>query len=142
MPSRVPQYTRNIKQRVVYKDFTPNLTLLPITGELLILKNDQAVAQSIRNLVLTYNGERYYNQQVGSTVSRDLFEMVDDFTLDRIKNSIISTINNFEQRAINVVVNVEGKPTDNFVNVTIQFGISIQPGQSFSVPTIVLQVRG
>jgi phage baseplate assembly protein W len=141
--NRSPQLTRtSVKQRIVYQDFSPNLDVLPITGELLILKNAQAVAQSIRNLVLTILGERYYAPLVGSTVNKALFDFVDDFTMDQIRDSIVFTIQNYEPRAQNVNVTVTGIPTQNQVQVDIFFTIVVSPGQTFSVPTMVLPVRG
>jgi phage baseplate assembly protein W len=141
--NRSPQLTRtSVKQRVVYQDFTQNLDVLPITGELLILKNAQAVAQSIKNLVLTILGERYYAPLVGSTVNKSLFDFVDDFTMDQIRDSISYTIQNYEPRAQNVNIMVTGIPTQNQVQVDIYFTIVVSPGQTFSVPTMVLPVRG
>jgi phage baseplate assembly protein W len=142
MADRSPQLTRTIKQKVVWKDITQNLDVLPgSAGDLYILKDAQAVAQSIRNCVLTLPFERYYNPFFGSTISNDLFEFVDPITLDRIQNTISTTIASFEPRALNVVVTCDANPAQHTVVVTIAFGIAIAPGQTFNVQPIVLKVR-
>ena len=141
MPSRVNQFTRFNKQKIVYRDFRINLDRQPVTGELDVNVNEKAVMQSITNLVLTYPGERYYHPEIGSTVSRSLFEFVDDFTTDRLKESILQTIQFFEPRAQNVEVTVKGDPANHLYNVEISFQVlNISPSR-FIVPTIVLRVR-
>jgi phage baseplate assembly protein W len=142
MASRVPQITKqNVQSRKIYKDITINLDRTPITGELSILVNAEAVKQSIKNLVRTYPGERYYNPVLGSTISRSLFEFSDDFTLDQIKATTLSTITQWEPRALNPNVQVTAVPQLHAVNVDISFTITLFPDQRFSVPTIVLPVR-
>lgn len=140
MPSRVNQLTRNLKERVVWTDFTPNLNLNPTTKELLILKNSQAVSQSIYNLVQTWPGERYYQPSLGCLVSKENFEFIDDFAADRIKESIMNTIQVYEPRAQNLVVNVTADPPNHYVLVTIQYTLALFPNQTFNVP-VTLRVR-
>lgn len=142
MPSRVGQITRTAKTRIVYRTIAPNFMLLPVTGELKTLINEQAVARSIYNLVFTYPTERYYRPDIGSPIPRGLFEFADDFTADRIKNNILNTIQNYEPRAQNPTVAVQAFPNDNFFNVDVTFNIAALPQQLFSVPTIVVKVRG
>src|SRR5271170_5277814 len=104
--SRVSQLTSNVKQRIVYRDFTMNLNKSALTGDLIMLTNAGAVIQSVRNLILTYLGERFYQPLVGSTISRSLFEFVDAPTSDLLKDSILQCINTYEPRAQGVTVNV------------------------------------
>lgn len=141
MVSRASQLTRNVKQKVVYRDFNMNLNASPITGDLIMLVNADAVKQSIRNLVLTYPGERFYQPLVGSIVSRNLFDFVDQYNTDQLKDTIFSTIANYEPRAQNVTVTVTGRPQDNAYDVDISFSIVSLPGVTQNVPTIVLPVR-
>src|SRR5271166_3744989 len=141
MANRSPQLTRNVKQRVLYKDITPNLDRRPVSGELEILTNAAAVAQSIRNCVLTLLTERYYNPLFGSTVNDDLFEFADDFTMGRVKTTITNTITTWEPRAQNLNVVVTGDGPNHKMIVNIYFTIVLVPSQVFSVQPIVLKVR-
>ena len=142
MPSRVGQITRTSKTRIVYRSLAPNFTLLPVTGELKTVINAQAIAQAIRNVIFTFPTERYYRLDIGSTIPRDLFEFADEFTADRIKSTILTTLQNYEPRAQNPTVVVTPFPQDNYFNVDVTFNIAALPQQLFSVPTVVVKVRG
>ena len=70
----------------------------PLTFDLIANKNENAIARSIRNLILTVPGERPFNAELGSQVSRLLFEPIDDITTAALREQIENTINNFEPR--------------------------------------------
>src|SRR5580765_731496 len=113
MTSRANKITRNSKTRVVYRSLAPDLALLPLTGELRTLLNEDAIKASIKNLIFTYPGEKFYHPDIGSTVSRDVFEFLDDFTLDRMKETILQTLQ-YEPRALNPHVTFDPQPQDNY----------------------------
>ncbi len=56
-----------------FKDLSMTFQVNPINYDLIALKNETAIARSVRNLVLTYPGERFFNENLGSKVSRSLF---------------------------------------------------------------------
>ena len=70
----------------------------PLNDDLIAIKNQNAIARSLRNLVLTSPGERFFNNDLGSRVNRLLFQNMDDLTASSIKSEIENTINNFEPR--------------------------------------------
>ena len=70
----------------------------PLTDDLIAIKNQTAISRSIRNLVLTAPGERFFNNELGSRVNELLFETVDDITAASIKSEIENTIQNYEPR--------------------------------------------
>jgi len=70
----------------------------PLTDDLIAIKNQTAIARSLRNLVLTAPGERFFNEELGSKVNKLLFENLDDITASSIKDEIENTIKNFEPR--------------------------------------------
>lgn len=142
MGNRSLQLTSQIKQRVLYKDFGPNLDLAPVTGELLILKNSQAIMQSIYNLIFTYPTERYYQPLLGSTVSRGLFDFVDGFSEDQIVDSITTTISRYEPRATNLNVAVSADPVENEITITVSFNLNLISGQRITMSPIVIPIRG
>ena len=57
----------------------------PLTDDLIVIKNATAIARSLRNLVLTTPGERFFNENMGSQVNNLLFENVDDVTAMSIR---------------------------------------------------------
>ena len=70
----------------------------PLTDDLIAIKNQTAIARSLRNLVLTSPGERFFNNNLGSRVNELLFETVDDLTASSVKSEIENTIRNFAPR--------------------------------------------
>ena len=81
-----------------FKDISMSFKVSPLTFDLIANKNETAIARSIRNLILTAPGERPFNPELGSQVSRLLFDPIDDITTEALKEQIENTINNFEPR--------------------------------------------
>jgi phage baseplate assembly protein W len=115
-----------------FKDISLSFQVNPLNYDLIGIKNETAIARSVRNLVLTQPGERFFNQNLGSKVNRSLFENIDDISASIIKDEIENTIRNYEPRVslIDVVV------TPNFDNyeftVTVSYfivGVDVLPQQ-------------
>jgi len=81
-----------------FKDISMSFKVNPLTDDLIAIKNQTAIARSIRNLVLTSPGERFFNNEVGSRVNELLFENMDDLTASSVKSEIENTIENYEPR--------------------------------------------
>jgi len=97
-----------------------------------VLKNETAIARSIRNLVFTYPGEKFFNENLGSKISRSLFENIDDISASVIKDEIKNTIENYETRVDLISVDVFPNYDNNEFNVTINYyivGIDVLPQQ-------------
>ena len=115
-----------------FKDLSMTFQINPINYDLIALKNETAIARSIRNLVLTYPGERFFNENLGSKVSRSLFENIDEISASIIKDEIENTIRNYEPRVNLVSVNISPNYDNNEFNVTINYkivGIDVLPQQ-------------
>ena len=95
-----------------YKDLSMSFKSNPLTDDLIGLKNESAIARSIRNLVFTQKGEKFFDPDFGSEVSASLFENIDEVTAISIQNDIEYMINTHEPRVD--VLNVAALP--NFDN--------------------------
>jgi phage baseplate assembly protein W len=117
-----------------FKDISLSFEPHPVTKDLPILKNQNAIIRSIRNLVETIPSERFFNLSLGSNVRSSLFEFVDYGTASIIQDQIALTISNYEPRVTNVQVEVEPRPDANEFEVTVIFDIIGQeiPTQQFS----------
>ena len=106
----------------------------PVTKDLAILKNENAIRRSVRNLVETIPTERYFNSLLGSDVRSSLFEFIDFGTASEIEEQIQTTIENFEPRVANLQVQVDPQPDNNTFEVTIFFDVVGQdfPTQEFT----------
>ena len=117
-----------------FKDISLSFEPHPVTKDLQILKNENAIRRSVRNIVETIPTERFFNSLLGSDVRRSLFEFVDFGTASVIQDQIQIAIENFEERVENLIVEVDPVPDDNTFNVTVIFDIIGQefPTQEYS----------
>ena len=117
-----------------FKDISLSFDPHPITKDLPVLKNANAIRRSVRNLVQTIPGERFFNPLLGSSVYESLFDLYDFGTSTLIEQEIITTLENFEPRVANVQVQIDPRPDQNNFDVTIFFDIVGQelPPQEFS----------
>jgi phage baseplate assembly protein W len=106
-----------------FKDVSLTLQSHPLTRDILTITNERAIARSIRNLVLTQKGERFFNSQLGSEVSRLLFENLDRSTSIFIRNEIEYVINNYEPRVSLVSLDVEPNYDENQFDIVIKYRI-------------------
>ena len=106
-----------------FKDLSMSFEVNPITNDLIGVKNDTAIARSIRNLVLTNPGERFFNEDLGSGVGEVLFDVLDDISGAVIRDEIEQTIIRFEPRVKLTDVKVKPDYDNNEFNVTITYDI-------------------
>ena len=81
-----------------FRDISMTFQNNPLNRDLIALKNETAIARSIRNIVFTLPGEKFFNPNFGSRVSRSLFENIDEISASIINDEIRNSINNFEPR--------------------------------------------
>ena len=115
-----------------FKDISMSFESNPLNDDLISLSDTSAIARSIRNIVFTSPGEKFFNPDFGSRISESLFENVDKVSALAIEDEIKSSIINFEPRVNLSFVNVNPNPDDNEMNVTIEYeitGIDIPPQQ-------------
>ncbi len=115
-----------------FKDISLSFQVNPLSYDLIAIKNETAIARSLRNLVLTQPGERFFNQNLGSRINQSLFEMLDEISASVIRDEIKNTIENYEPRVS--LIDVEVTPNDeNYeFNVTIKYyivGVDVLPQQ-------------
>ena len=115
-----------------FKDISMSFETNPLNDDLIALKNSSAIARSIRNIVFTQPGEKFFNPEFGSRVSESLFEIVDEVSTIAIRDEIRSSIINYEPRVKLLDVVVIPNVDDNEMNVTVKYriiGIDIPPQQ-------------
>ena len=106
-----------------FKDVSASFKVNPLTNDLIAIKNETAIARSLRNLVLTVPGERFFNENLGSQVNNLLFENVDDVTAMSVRTEIINVIENFEPRVKLMKVSVDADIDAYNMDVKITYQI-------------------
>ena len=81
-----------------FKDISMTFQSNPLNEDLIALKNANAIARSVRNIVMTLPGEKFFNPTFGSRISESLFENIDDITATVIIDEITESIDNYEPR--------------------------------------------
>ena len=138
--ARSDRYTGLTDKPIFYADFTNNLDLNPLTGYLAKTTNDNAIKNSIKNLILTGNGERFFDSTIGSKMATLLFEPIDVVTAELVRSTIKETIENHEPRANIVDINVQAIAENNSYYVKVIFKIINIP-EDITLDLILNRVR-
>ena len=106
-----------------FKDVSMSFQTNPLNNDLIALKNETAISRSLRNIVLTTPGEKFFNERFGSRVSESLFENVDSITANIIEGEIRTSITNYEPRVRLLNVQAIADQDNNSFDVIIKFQI-------------------
>ena len=106
-----------------FKDISMSFQVNPLNSDLIGLKNENAIARSVRNIVFTLPGEKFFDENFGSRISASLFENIDDISAGLIVDEIRQSINRYEPRV--ELMNVEAFPDfdNNSFDVLIVYNI-------------------
>ena len=106
-----------------FKDISMTFAKHPLTNDLIALKNANAIQRSLKNIIFTFPGEKPFDPEFGSQVSRMLFEIITPLTANRIKREIEYSINRYEPRVLLNDVKVVPNYDNNEFNVLIVYDI-------------------
>ena len=106
-----------------FKDISMTFQSNPLNDDLIAIKNDNAIARSLRNIVFTTPGEKFFNESFGSRITESLFENIDEITATIIVDEIRQSIDNYEPRV--EVDDVKAFPNydNNSFDVTITYDV-------------------
>ena len=106
-----------------FKDISMSFQSNPLNNDLIAIKNVNAIARSVRNIILTTPGEKFFDPDFGSNVSKLLFENVDDITASQIQEEIEFSINNYEPRVKLLSVEVNPDFDNNLFDTIITYEV-------------------
>ena len=124
-----------------FKDINLSFKRHPVTNDLVVIKNEDAIKKSVKNIIFTILGEKPYVPFFGSSINNSLFELSNPLDQIRISDEIQSTLLNYEPRIDNIIVNVENDPDNHELNATIQYDITGIPNSSQSVNVLLFPAR-
>jgi phage baseplate assembly protein W len=111
-----------------FTDLSVSFNRNPITDDLVTVKDEAAVTQAIKNLILTKFGEKLMNPSIGSDVYNMLFEPLDAFSGMELRDKILNTITNFEPRVDVLDMTVSAvEDTDDLISVQMTYRIIGEP---------------
>lgn len=106
-----------------FRDISLTFKRHPVTNDIIILKNEDAIKRAVQNLVRTQIGERFFNTDLGTRITSSLFELANDDYIEPIQTEIEMVITQYEPRVILQQVVVESRPEQNALDVSIQYKI-------------------
>ena len=106
-----------------FKDISAIFEVNPLNDDLIVLKNDNAIARSIRNLIFTNRGDKPFNPFLGSRVTEMLFDPMDQISSVSVRSEIERTINSFEPRVDLDKVIVTANHDENQYDIVIKYQI-------------------
>ena len=113
-----------------FKDISMSFQSNPLNNDLIGLKNANAIARSVKNIVFTVPGEKFFNENFGSKISASLFENVNEISAASIEDQIRLSIENYEPRveliSVKAIPNYDNNQFDAIVTYEI-IGMNIPP---------------
>jgi len=140
MPTAIDLFTPQTKKVNLYSDFRKDLLTSPLSEDIVMLRDEDAVKESIKNLLLTDPGERPMQPFLGGGIREMLFENMSPATLKLIKNKVQTTIEVYEPRAELIDISVSSQIDDNVVSVQVTFYIRNRQ-QPITLDVILERIR-
>ena len=106
-----------------FKDISMSFQVNPLNLDLIALKNETAIARSVRNIVFTLPGEKFFDSNFGSRISNSLFENVDEISASILRDEIRNSITNYEPRVELIDVQTTPDYDNASFDVLIQYRI-------------------
>ena len=109
----------------------------PVTKDIVMLKNEDAIKRSLQNLVRTQLGERFFDSTIGTRITGALFELANDDYIEPIQTEIEMVVKNYEPRVkLNDVV-VENYPDQNALDISIRYDIIGLAAPNMCAPYVI-----
>jgi phage baseplate assembly protein W len=121
----------------IFKDFDLAFSAHPNTKDLAKKRNEDAIKQSIRNLILTNYYERPFHSEIGSPVRALLFELSTPLTAHTMRRGILDVIQNFEPRVSVENIDVNLNDDNNSCEISIEY--TVVGLQTYSKIDIILE---
>ena len=114
------------QRKSIYKDFDLSFSRHPLTNDVGVKTDANAINQSIRNLLNTSFYERSFHPEIGSNIREILFEPADAITINDLKISIRNIIGNYEPRATLIDLIVTDNSEKNAYGVMVVYRINLE----------------
>ena len=124
-----------------FKDINLSFKRHPVTNDLVVIKNEDAIKQSVKNIIFTILGEKPFLPLFGSKLNSSLFELDTNFNETKISDEISSVLLNNEPRISNILVSVSNPDDTHELNVTIQYDITGISAPSQAVDVVLFPAR-
>ena len=106
-----------------FKDINLSFKRHPVTNDVVVIRDEDAIKRSVRNIIFTIVGEKPFEPEFGSVINESLFELNTSLNEIRVSDEIKQSLLNFEPRIDYIKVDVSIYPESNELNCTVQYDI-------------------
>jgi phage baseplate assembly protein W len=130
-----------VKISRAFKDISLSFTKHPVTNDVTVLKNEDAIKKSVINLCRTRINERFFNDLLGTSIEDSLFETNLDDIASFLEREITVLLKNFEPRIRLTSVIVESLVDSYELQIRIEYDITGLPFPSQSIDFLLQPTR-
>ena len=124
-----------------FKDINLSFKRHPVTNDVVVIRDEDAIKRSVRNIIFTILGEKPFEPNFGSVINESLFDLNTSLNEIRVSDEIRSSLLIYEPRISNVDVTVTVAPDTNEMNCTIQYDITGIPAPTQEVDVLLFPAR-
>tara|TARA_R100000030_G_scaffold99217_1_gene90039 strand:+ start:477 stop:878 length:402 start_codon:yes stop_codon:yes gene_type:complete len=124
-----------------FRDISLSFTRHPVTNDITVIRNEDAIKKSVVNLVRTQVNERFFNSFLGTTLGTTLFELINEESFEFLEDEIEVLLRNFEPRIAVTRVFSQAQVDSNSVFIQIEYDIVGLPLPTQSIEFLLQPTR-
>ena len=124
-----------------FKDINLSFKRHPVTNDVVVIRDEDAIKRSVKNIIFTILGEKPFEPNFGSVISESLFDLNTSLNEVRVSDEIKQSLLNYEPRIDNINVTVTVAPDTNEMNCTVQYDITGIPAPTQEVDVLLFPAR-
>ena len=124
-----------------FKDINLSFKRHPVTNDVVVIRDEDAIKRSVKNIIFTIIGEKPFEPDFGSVMNQSLFDLNTNLNEIRVSDEIKASLDNYEPRIDNVNVSVSILADTNEMNCTVQYDIVGLPAPTQEVDVLLFPAR-
>ena len=124
-----------------FKDINLSFKRHPVTNDVVVIRDEDAIKRSVKNIIFTILGEKPFEPNFGSVINESLFDLNTSLNEIRVADEISASLRNYEPRISDIDVTVTVTPDTNEMNCTVQYEIVGLPTPPQEVDVLLFPAR-
>ena len=124
-----------------FKDINLSFKRHPVTNDVVVIRDEDAIKRSVKNIIFTILGEKPFEPNFGSVINNALFDLNTNLSEIRVSDEIKASLDNYEPRIDNIDVSVSVLADSNEMNCTVQYDIVCIPAPTQTVDVLLFPAR-
>ena len=124
-----------------FKDINLSFKRHPVTNDVVVIRDEDAIKRSVKNIIFTILGEKPFEPDFGSVMNQSLFDLNTNLNEIRVSDEIKASLDNYEPRINNIDVSVSILADSNEMNCTVQYDIVGIPAPTQTVDVLLFPAR-